>query len=883
MSIFKFFFGDSNKKYLKKTSELTEKINNLESKFEKLSDKNLKERIFEFKEKLKKIEKEQEIKDFLNEILTEVFAITREASKRALHQRHFNVQILGGMALHEGKVVQMLTGEGKTLAATLPIVLNALSQKGVHIITVNDYLAKRDTVWMGQIYNLLGLSVGCLNHEQSFLYDPIYRKLNEKDERDKIRDEVGSFYIVEDFLKPCSKKEAYSADITYGTNTEFGFDYLRDNLAHDNSVISQRELNFVIIDEVDSILIDEARTPLIISQPQEESPEDYYKFSQILEKLKEDANYNLDEKMKSCSFTEQGQEKIITFLGFDPWEKNDISALHKLDAALRAKTFFQIDKDYVIKDGKIVIVDEFTGRLLPGRRFSEGLHQAIEAKEHVKGNFEVQVQPESRTIATISLQNYFHLYKKIAGMTGTALSSAEEFDKVYGLEVIDVPPNRPMIRKDFSDKIYKTESEKFTAIVKEIKEKHKAGQPLLVGTKSIEKNEYLGKLLEREGISHQILNAKNHEKEGEIIAQAGKLGAVTIATNMAGRGVDIILGGNPPVQNQRKEILSLGGLYVIGTERHEDRRIDNQLRGRGGRQGDPGFTQFFTSFEDDLIRIFGGERIKGLMERLKFPEGEAIENKIISNIIETAQKKIEGMNFDTRKHLLEYDNVLVKQREAIYKKRKEFLEFPQILKILEKEIKGIVDFHCQNNYSQEWNIEEIFERIKTIFPFSDEIHLKLSQIRKEKKSPQILKEELLDCILNPLKDGFLKKEKETGRENFEKLSRFVSLKIIDSFWTEHLSNMEHLRDSVYLRAYGGKDPLVEYKRESYKLFQRLLKTIETTISQTIFKVSLQPQAAQVPKPSVINKREIGRKVGRNDPCPCGSGKKYKKCCLPKYG
>jgi len=826
--LLKKIFGDYNEKYLKKISKLVEKINNLEPEFEKFSDSQLKERIFEFKEKTKDLKTKKEVENFLNEILVEVFALVREASKRTLHQRHFDVQIMGGIALHEGKVVQMLTGEGKTLAATFPVALNGILQKGVHIVTVNDYLARRDTVWMGQIYNLLGLSVGCLNHEQSFLYDPTYRKTN--DERDRVRDQLGSFYIVEDFLSPCTKKEAYLADITYGTNTEFGFDYLRDNMVYNLSECVQRELNFSIIDEVDSILIDEARTPLIISQSQKESPENYYKFAEILERLKEDTDYNSDEKMETCNFTEEGQEKIVTFLGFDPWKENDISTSHKLDAALRAKVFFQLDQHYVIKEGKITIVDEFTGRLLPGRRFSRGLHQAIEAKEHVRGNQQVSVGAESDTIATISLQNYFRLYKKIAGMTGTAVNSAEEFDKVYGLEVVVIPPNKPMIRKDFPDRVYKTEEEKFKAIVEEIKTKHKDGQPLLVGTRSIERNEYLGKLLEREGVNHQILNAKNHKKEGEIIAQAGKLGAVTIATNMAGRGVDILLGGNPPDLKEREKILSLGGLYVIGTERHEDRRIDNQLRGRGGRQGDPGSSRFFLSLEDDLIRIFGGERVKTLMEKLNFPAGQAIESRIVSNLIESAQRKIEGMNFDLRKHVLEYDDVMNKHREVFYKKRKEILE----------------------------------------------------------KSKNNLKSYILELIKKAghHEKDYERKEKEVGKENMRQIEKIVCLGVFDSFWREHLKDMEELRDSVGLRAYGHQDPLVEYKIEGHKRFKGLLEIIEAAIADFIFKVKASSETTSTTfqeKKSGLPAEVRRAKVGRNDPCPCGAkhpdGRpiKYKHC------
>ena len=733
----------------------------------------------------------------------------------------------------------MKTGEGKTLAATLPVYLNGLEEKGVHIVTVNDYLARRDTVWMGQIYHALGLSVGCLNHEQSFLYDPDYKKLPE--EKEKMRDELGGFYVVEDFLRPCSRKEAYFADITYGTNNEFGFDYLRNNMVYDLKDQGQRGFHYAIIDEVDSILIDEARTPLIISAPDMESSKWYQEFAKIIPKLNPEADYEIDEKMKTVTLTEGGINKIEKILGLENiYEDKGIKYLHHLEQALKAEAMFKRDRDYVVKDGQVVIVDEFTGRLMPGRRWSGGLHQAIEAKEGV------QVQPESLTLATITFQNYFRLYKKLAGMTGTAVTSAEEFDKVYRLEVIVVPTNKPLIRKSLSDSIYKTEIGKFKAVIQKIKEQNLRGQPVLVGTTSIEKNEYLGKLLDREGIPHQILNAKHDEREGEIIAQAGRLGAVTVATNMAGRGVDIILGGNPPNPGEAKKVKELGGLHVIGTERHEARRIDNQLRGRSGRQGDSGSSQFFVSLEDDLLRIFGGDRIKSLMGYLKIPEDQPIEANLISGVIEQAQTKIEGMNFDLRKHILDYDDVMNKHRETIYKKRKEILQISP---------------------------EQLRERI-------------LQMIKKAGYS----------------EEDYQRKEKEIGEENMRQIKKLVALRTIDFLWIEHLENMEGLRDSVRLRAYGQQDPLVEYKSEGHKMFQKLLSTIESTIANTILKVSLQPQAATPLVPKIAEapvisssapnyaagSRNVKKKVGRNDPCPCGkinpkTGKpmKYKKCCYPK--
>ncbi len=814
MSIITKIFGDANEKYLKKVQPIIEKINSFEPEWEKFSDEKLKEKTLEFKEKLKK-------EETLDDILPEAFALVREAAKRTLKQRPFDVQLIGGIVLHQGKVAEMKTGEGKTLTATLPLYLNALLDKGCHLVTVNDYLARRDAIWMGQIYHILGLSVGCLNHQQSFLYDPDYKKPVQ--EKEKMRDELGGFYVIEDFLRPCSRKEAYAADITYGTNNEFGFDYLRDNMVYDLSQQVQRDFNYGIVDEVDSILIDEARTPLIISAPDMESSKWYQEFSKIIPKLNFKDDYEIDEKMKVATLTENGINKIEKILGLENiYEKKGIRYLHHLEQSLRAETLFKKDKDYVIKEGQVVIVDEFTGRLMPGRRWSSGLHQAIEAKEGVR------VQPESLTLASITFQNYFRLYKKLAGMTGTAITSAEEFDKVYGLEVICIPTNKPMIRQSLPDVVFKTEKGKFTAIVKEIKERHEKGQPVLVGTTSIEKNEYLGKLLEREGISHQILNAKHHEKEGEIIAQAGKVEAITIATNMAGRGVDIVLGGNPLDLEKAQKVVEFGGLHVIGTERHEARRIDNQLRGRAGRQGDPGSSQFFLSLEDDLMRIFGGERIKNLMEILKLPEDQPIEAKLISKAIEEAQSKIEGLNFDLRKHILEYDDVMNKHREVIYKKRRE------ILKI--------------ENGSADWRTQ-------------------IEDWLKNKKEKETLQEKI----------------KELG-ENFNSVAQFIGLRTLDALWLEHLENMEHLRDSVKLRAYGQRDPLVEYKSESRKMFQGLLDQMESTIAQTILQVSLTKEPkVSVPQPAGQSPRS-GVKTGRNDPCPCGkkdsvTGKpiKYKRC------
>lgn len=798
MSFIAKIFGDPNEKYIKGLETVVERINSFEAEFEKLSAEQLKEKTKDFKDKIIKGES-------LDNVLSEAFVLVREVAKRTLNQRHFDSQLIGGIVLHQGKIAEMKTGEGKTLAATLPAYLNALEGKGVHIVTVNDYLAKRDTVWMGQIYSALGLSTGCITQEGAYIYDENYQTENRLDEK---RDVVGGFKVVEDYLKPVDKREAYLADITYGTNNEFGFDYLRDNMVYDLQQQAQRGHNFAIVDEVDSILIDEARVPLIISGASEEATEKYYRFAQIVESLRVEEDYILDEKLKTVTFTEDGQNRVVKKLGPDPWQENDVAVTHQLESALRAKALFLKDRDYVVKEGEVMIIDEFTGRLLPGRRWSSGLHQAVEAKEGVK------IQPESVTLATITFQNYFRLYKKLAGMTGTALTSAEELDKVYNLDVISVPTEKPMIRQDLPDKVFKTEQGKFAAVVREIKELNKKGQPVLVGTRSVERNEFLGKMLQAQGVTHQILNAKNHEREGEIIAQAGKRGAVTIATNMAGRGVDIILGGNPPNVKEAKIVKDLGGLLVLGTERHEARRIDDQLRGRAGRQGDMGYSQFFVSLEDDLMRIFGGDKVKSLMNVLKVPEDEPIEARMISGAIESAQSKIEGFNFDARRHLLEYDDVMNKHREIIYKKRREILEKPQ--DNLKDYILGIIKKagHTEQDYK--------------------------------------------------------KREDEVGTDTMRQLEKIVSLQVLDTLWQDHLSNMDHLRDSVRLRAYGGHDPLVEYKNEGHKMFQRLLEEIDMSIANSIFKANLQPQKQSLPVAP-------GADVGRNDPCPCGSGKKYKKC------
>ncbi len=829
MSFLNKFLGDANERQIKNIQPIIDKINQLEPEFERFSDEQIKEKTKEFKERLNSSARQKET---LDSLLPEAFALVREAAKRTLNQRHFDVQLIGGVVLHQGKITEMKTGEGKTLTATLTIYLNALNGKGVHVITVNDYLARRDVNWMGPIYNLLGLSSACLNHQKSYIFN--------------------SQVEIEN-LKEIPRKEAYLADITYGTNNEFGFDYLRDNMAPNLEMMVQREPYFAIIDEVDSVLIDEARTPLIISMPDAESTKMYQQFSQIVPQLKENNDYNVDEKARAVTLTEDGIAKVEKILSMDNiYEQGGIRYVHHLEQALRARVLFKKDSHYVVKDGQVIIVDDFTGRLMPGRRYSDGLHQALEAKE------KVSVQQESRTLASVTFQNYFRMYPKLAGMTGTAVTSAEEFHKVYNLEVVIVPTNKKMIRQDLPDSVYKTENGKFQAIVREVKEKHEKGQPVLIGTVSIEKNELLSSYLKKQGIAHQILNAKNHEQEAKIIAQAGQKGAVTVATNMAGRGVDIVLGGT----------VELGGLHVIGTERHEARRIDDQLRGRSGRQGDPGSSQFFVSLEDDLMRIFGGDRVKSMMDTLKVPEDQPIENKLVSKAIESAQGKIEGHNFDIRNHVLEYDDVMNKQRETIYSKRKEILTKKnvksEVLEMIDNEIKKIVNFHTQN---EPWNYKEISEIAKSIFQAPDDLEQKLKEFKNQ--------EQISDYLIELTQEAYQKKEKEVENGNMRKIEKFVLLRSVDSLWMDHLDSMDHLRDSVRLRAYGQKDPLVEYKNEGIKMFQRLLDSIQSTVVNTIYKVSLAPAAQQ----GAVRSQPVraGQKVGRNDPCPCGSNKKYKKC------
>ena len=871
-------FGDANQKYTDSLKPIVQKINNLENDFGKFSDSELKDKTAEFKRRLNPSTDAKGVPETLDSILPEAFAAVREAAKRTLGQRHFDVQLMGGIVLHRGGIAEMKTGEGKTLVATLPAYLNALEGKGVHLVTVNEYLAMRDAAWMGEIYHALGLTTGCITHSESYVYDPTHQ--NPSDPLDKERDAEGGFKIVHEFLRPVLKAQAYKADIIYGTNNEYGFDYLRDNLVQTKDDMVQREHAFAIVDEVDSILIDEARTPLIISMPDEDSGKLYQTFARVIPDLKENEDYNVDEKQKAVSITEKGIEKVERKLGMkDIYSEGGIRLVHHLEQALKAQIIFKRDRDYVVKDGEVIIVDEFTGRLMPGRRWSDGLHQAIEAKE------DVMVQKESRTLATVTFQNYFRLYKKLAGMTGTARTSAEEFHKVYKLDVVSIPTNKPLIRKDLPDRIYKTEQGKFKAVVGEIKERNEKGQPVLVGTVSIEKNELLGSLLKREGIAHQILNAKNHEQEAQIIAQAGRVGAVTVATNMAGRGVDIILGGNPADNEEAEKIRMLGGLHVVGTERHEARRIDNQLRGRAGRQGDPGSSQFFVSTEDNLARVFGGDRLKSIMNRLGVGDDDVIENKFVSKAIEQAQSRIEGFHFDSRKHVLEYDDVMNKHREAVYAFRRQVLFSENnrqlVVDCVQEYLEKLIQFHASAGIAPEenTNLKEIDESFRALTGNNESL---LGDIEDKYKEGD---KEMLAFLTGKADAMYVKKEKGLGEENMRKAENYVLLRSIDEIWMEHIETMQHLRDSVQLRAYGQRDPLVEYKTEAQKLFQELLGTIRANVANIIFKINIQTDN----QPSEIKNLETNKSenpnisdpkfanVGRNDPCPCGSGLKYKKC------
>ena len=774
-------FGDPQKRILARLQKKVDEINALSEKYAKKSDDELKESFAKFK---KKLDKKGET---LDTILPDVFALVREASTRTLGMRHFDVQLIGGMVLHEGKVAEMKTGEGKTLVATLPVSLNALEGKGVHVVTVNDYLAQRDASWMGELYDFLGLSVGVIVNEASYIYDPKFD--NESHEDEKMRR-----------LRPATRKEAYNADITYGTNNEFGFDYLRDNMVNEVDLLRQRDLNFAIVDEVDSILIDEARTPLIISAPAAENPEAYIQFAKIAAQLT-DEDYETDEKRRSVSLTDSGIDKVEKLLNMkNLYTPEHSRAVYHMDQALRAQTLFKRDKDYVVtNDGEVIIVDEHTGRLMNGRRYNEGLHQAIEAKE------KVPVLQESMTLATISFQNFFRLYKKLSGMTGTAFTEAEEFQQIYSLEVVQIPSNKPVIRDDKEDLIFKTEKAKLKAVAEEIKKHHKAGRPVLVGSASIEKNEQIAKYLDKEGIKYNLLNAKNNEHEAAIVARAGEKGAITLATNIAGRGTDIKLG---------EGVKELGGLVVIGSERHESRRIDNQFRGRGGRQGDPGETQFFVSTEDDLMRIFQGERIAMLMDRLGVPDDQPIQHKSVSKTLENAQKRVEGFNFDTRKNVVQYDNVINRHRKVVYTMRRKILEgediTPQIKALFEDKVRELVELPAKNN-------PDFVDNFLEFFPVERDTVEAIGRIKNDKKRLSLAKQ-IADDI-------YAEKEFELGEDTIQKIEREVYMQILDTLWMNHLENMNHLREGIHWRSVGQRDPLVEYRSESQKLFDGLQNTL----------------------------------------------------------
>ncbi len=902
-------FGDPNDKEIKSLWPVVERVNKWEESISKMSDQDLRAMAERFKKRLgvaeSRVKTEKEMNKNLEEILPEAFAVVREASKRTLGLRHFDVQIMGGVVLHRGQIAEMKTGEGKTLVATLPMYLNALTEKGVHLVTVNDYLARVGAGWMARVYDFLGLKVGVITSAGSYVYDPEYRDESQYDER-----------LMS--LKPVTRAQAYECDIVYGTNNEFGFDYLRDNMASSLSERVQRGLGFAIIDEIDSILIDEARTPLIISAPAEKSTEKYYQFADLVRRLKKEEDYNVDEKMRAVTLTDDGISKMEKWLGMDNiYVEKGIREVHHIEQALKAHVLFKREKDYVVKEGEVIIVDEFTGRMMPGRRYSEGLHQAIEAKEGL------EIQRESQTLATITFQNYFRMYDKITGMTGTAVTESEEFLKIYDLGVVVIPTNKPMIRKDYNDLIYRTEKGKFKALIREVKERSSQGQPILVGTASIEKNELLLDMMKKEGLEPEVLNAKNHEKEARIISQAGRPGAITIATNMAGRGVDIILGGDPPDSEEQRRVKEAGGLHVLGTERHEARRIDNQLRGRAGRQGDPGSSRFYISAEDDLMRVFGGERMKKLMSTLKVPEDVPVENKIISRSIESAQRRVEGNNFDVRKHLVQYDDVINKHREAIYKKRKEVLSIAEgvdenqdrtlsdiVLEDVENEIEQVVSFHTQAEKIKDWDLEEIYQVATTIFPVKEKLKEDLSQFvsGEDKLDKAKIRTAIIEHLVKLAKDNYEKIKEEAQKNGLDlvKIEKEVLIRSIDTLWVDHLEAMNHMRQSIGLRGYGQRDPLIEYKKEAYRLFHELNDRIQKQVVYSIYKVgmmenareekfrapTLSQRAQDFTAPSKTGdstssttiklaekpKNEKGEKVGRNDPCPCGSGKKYKKCC-----
>jgi preprotein translocase subunit SecA len=823
---------DDNARDIKKYQKKVEIINRLEPEIQRLSDHQLQTKTEEFRQRLAGEES-------LDDILPEAFAVVREAAKRVLGQRHYDVQLIGGMVLHDGRIAEMRTGEGKTLVATLPTYLNALSGLGVHVVTVNDYLASRDAQWMGQVYNFLGLSVGLivhgLTHEQ--------------------------------------RRESYNADITYGTNNEFGFDYLRDNMAVNPGALVQRELNYAIVDEVDSILIDEARTPLIISGEADKPTELYYRVAKVIPRLKAEEDYHVNEKDRVVTLTEKGISRVETMMGVDNlYDDLHNEIAHHVNQALKAHTLFKLDRDYVVKDGQVIIVDEFTGRLMFGRRYSEGLHQAIEAKENVK------IERESQTLATITFQNFFRMYKKLGGMTGTAKTEEQEFMNIYRLDVVEVPTNLPMIRQDFPDIIYRTEEGKFKAVVEDITAKYAKRQPALVGTISIEKSEKLSEMLKKKGVPHQVLNAKYHELEAQIVAKAGQPGMVTIATNMAGRGTDIVLG---------EGVKELGGLHIIGTERHESRRIDNQLRGRSGRQGDPGSSQFYISLEDDLMRLFGGDNIAGLMDKLGMDDSIPVESKMVSKSIENAQKRVENRNFEIRKHVLNYDDVMNKQREIIYSQRRAVLTGENlkehVLEMIETVISDtIARFSAHSPYPEEWDLISFLEYVENvIIPDHEFTAEQISNLAKEEVE-ELLSKQVTEC--------YELREAQLGSELMREIERAVVLQVVDTRWKDHLDAMDSLREGIGLRAYGQRDPLIEYRNEAFDMFQGMIEAIQEDVATYILRVTprITTQVQEQPQKISENRyadqeqvkkpRRTGEQVGRNEPCPCGSGKKYKKCC-----
>lgn len=852
-SLLNFFRGNSTARTAKKLQPIVDRVNALEEKIQRLSDSEMRDYTASLRERVQAGEK-------LDAMLPEAFALVREATLRTLGKRQFDVQIMGGVVLHQGNIAEMRTGEGKTFAAPLAVYLNALEGKGVHVITVNDYLVRRDCTWMGQVYHYLGLTVGCLQHESAFVFDPDYE---------------GDLPM----LRPAERREAYAADVTHGTNNEFGFDFLRDNMARNLADKVQRELHYAIVDEADNILIDEARTPLIISGQAEQNTQVYYQFAKIAEQLQENRDYTVELKHRSANLTEEGITRAEKLLGLTRTQKDEeegrsplyaaenFEATHYLDNAIKAKSLYLLDRDYAIVDGQVIIVDEFTGRYMYGRRYSEGLHQAIEAKERLK------VERETQTLATITIQNYFRTYTKLAGMTGTAATEAEEFGKIYNVDVVPIPTNREMIRDDFSDRIFKTEAAKYQAVADEIEDLRESGRPTLVGTTSIEKSEYLSDILRRRGIKHEVLNARYHEKEAEIVARAGQAGAVTIATNMAGRGTDIVLGDG---------VAERGGLHIIGTERHESRRIDNQLRGRAGRQGDPGTTRFYVSLEDELMRRFGLDRVKGIMERLGVDEDVPIENSLVTRQIEGAQAKAEGYNFDARKHVVQYDGVMNTQRDVIYTMRDRILAGEgtreRVLHAIQGEISRFVDEYTDDPEPENWDLENLLRAVNTVFPVPEDVTIESLTGQGQ--------EDLSDFLQELAVEAYDAREAEIGADDARLLERVVLLNTIDTQWIEYLTHMEELRQGIGLRAYGQRDPLVEYKSEAYRLFEGLMQSIEHEVAHAIYKVSI-AREAPAPVQQVHTNREesvpqtqtkrSGQKIGRNDPCPCGSGKKYKRC------